>query len=283
MRRAIAISAEAHGAAMRGARAGSAEYEIEAAIEYVFRAGGASGPAYPSIVAWGANATILHYMSNDRVLAGGGPAADRRRRRVRRLLRRRDPHLPGRPRFEGRGRALYARCWRRSSRRSSACGLACASTTCTSAPSPCSSRAWSSWACWRDRQRDPREGALQALLHAPHQPLAGDGRSRRRRLQQGGASRVLEAGMVLTVEPGLYVGEHVEDIDAAWHGSACASRTTCWSPPTATRCCPPRSPRRRPTWRRCGARGEVAGYPRSDQSPPGGIADQSGARAISSR
>src|SRR6185369_17231964 len=70
MRRAIAISAEAHVAAMREARAGRWEYEIEALIDYVFRRSGAAGPAYPSIVAAGANATILHYTTNDRRMAG---------------------------------------------------------------------------------------------------------------------------------------------------------------------------------------------------------------------
>jgi Xaa-Pro aminopeptidase len=41
------------------------EYEIEAVLEFHFRRLGAAGPAYPSIVASGANATILHYISND--------------------------------------------------------------------------------------------------------------------------------------------------------------------------------------------------------------------------
>ena len=68
MRRATRISAEAHVAAMRDARPGGYEYEIEALIEYTFRRHGAAGPAYPSIVASGANATILHYTSNDRQL-----------------------------------------------------------------------------------------------------------------------------------------------------------------------------------------------------------------------
>ena len=65
MRRAIAISAEAHRAAMGRRATGRGEYEIEALIDYVFRRHGASGPAYPSIVAGGANATILHYTTND--------------------------------------------------------------------------------------------------------------------------------------------------------------------------------------------------------------------------
>src|SRR5262249_24031176 len=43
--------------------------EIEAMIDGIFRRRGATGPAYPSIVASGANATILHYTANDRPVA----------------------------------------------------------------------------------------------------------------------------------------------------------------------------------------------------------------------
>jgi len=68
MREAIAIACEAHREAMRSARPGMLEYELEALIDFTFRRRGASGPAYPSIVASGPNATVLHYTSNDRPL-----------------------------------------------------------------------------------------------------------------------------------------------------------------------------------------------------------------------
>ncbi len=71
MRRAVAASADAHVAAMRGVRDGAFEYELEALLEYHFRAAGGSGWAYPSIVASGANATILHYTQNDRRMRDG--------------------------------------------------------------------------------------------------------------------------------------------------------------------------------------------------------------------
>ena len=71
MQRAADIAAEAHREAMRESRAGMKEYEIEALIEYVFRRNGASAPAYSSIVGGGANATILHYINNDAELRDG--------------------------------------------------------------------------------------------------------------------------------------------------------------------------------------------------------------------
>jgi Xaa-Pro aminopeptidase len=71
MRRAIAISNEAHQAAMARARGGMMEWEIEALVDYTFRKRGAAGPSYPSIIASGANAAILHYINNDREVRAG--------------------------------------------------------------------------------------------------------------------------------------------------------------------------------------------------------------------
>jgi Xaa-Pro aminopeptidase len=79
MRRAAQISAEAHARAMRfcGARFAAAprgsvrEYEIEAELLHEFRRRGAQSPAYPSIVAAGANACVLHHAAGDAELRAG--------------------------------------------------------------------------------------------------------------------------------------------------------------------------------------------------------------------
>ncbi len=71
MRRAAAISAIAHRRAMQVARPGRFEYELEAELLYEFRRSGAQFPAYWPIVASGANACVLHYVSNDAVLRTG--------------------------------------------------------------------------------------------------------------------------------------------------------------------------------------------------------------------
>ena len=70
MRRAAEITRDAHVAAMKAARDGVHEYEIEALIDYTFRKnGGHTG--YGTIVGGGVNATILHYVDNAEPLRQG--------------------------------------------------------------------------------------------------------------------------------------------------------------------------------------------------------------------
>lgn len=71
MREAAQISARAHVRAMQASRAGLYEYHLEAELDYEFRKGGAKMPAYGSIVAAGRNACILHYRENDALLKDG--------------------------------------------------------------------------------------------------------------------------------------------------------------------------------------------------------------------
>jgi len=71
MRRAAAISTGAHRRAMRATRPGRFEHEVEAELLHEFRARGAQAPAYAPIVAGGANACILHYVTNDAPLKDG--------------------------------------------------------------------------------------------------------------------------------------------------------------------------------------------------------------------
>ncbi len=71
IKKAIEISVKAHGKAKELAQPGRYEYEIQAEIEHTFRALGGDGYAYPSIVASGANACILHYIENNRRMEEG--------------------------------------------------------------------------------------------------------------------------------------------------------------------------------------------------------------------
>jgi Xaa-Pro aminopeptidase len=71
MRRAADISTGAHRRAMCAAAPGRHEYEVEAELLHAFRHAGSQAPAYSSIVASGPNACVLHYVSNDRQMQDG--------------------------------------------------------------------------------------------------------------------------------------------------------------------------------------------------------------------
>jgi Xaa-Pro aminopeptidase len=71
MQRAANISAAAHERAMRVSRPGMHEYEIEAELLHEFRKHGSEFPAYTSIVAAGANACVLHYRAGNTVMQDG--------------------------------------------------------------------------------------------------------------------------------------------------------------------------------------------------------------------
>ena len=71
MQRAADITAEAHARAMRCSRAGLREYHLEAELLHEFRRNGSQFPAYGSIVAAGPNACVLHYRAGDAELRNG--------------------------------------------------------------------------------------------------------------------------------------------------------------------------------------------------------------------
>ena len=71
MRRAAAISARAHIRAMRACKPGMREYQLEAELLHEFRNSGSQSVAYNSIVAGGANSCILHYRAGSTELRSG--------------------------------------------------------------------------------------------------------------------------------------------------------------------------------------------------------------------
>jgi Xaa-Pro aminopeptidase len=71
MRAAARITREAHELAMRRTQPGMREYEIEALLIDTFRRRGSERPAYGSIVGSGPNACVLHYRKNDRQIQQG--------------------------------------------------------------------------------------------------------------------------------------------------------------------------------------------------------------------
>ena len=71
MRRAAKISAAAHMRAMRSCYPGMMEYQLESELNHEFMQQGARASAYPAIVGGGANACVLHYVENNQALKDG--------------------------------------------------------------------------------------------------------------------------------------------------------------------------------------------------------------------
>ena len=217
MKRAARVSASAHCRAMRACSPDKNEFEIESELEYEFRKGGAHSPAYPSIVAGGANACILHYTDNcDRLQDGelllidAGAEIDCYASDITRTF-------PINGRYSGEQRALY-----------DVVLLAQEAAIDQILPGTTWNR--------------PHEAAVRVLteglvdlglLVGPIDALIEDQGYQRFYMHRtghwlgmdvhdvgdykvGGEWRVLEPGMTLTVEPGLYVTP-TDDVDTRWH------------------------------------------------------------------
>ena len=206
LRRAAQIAVGAHRRAMRFARPGRMEYEVMAEMLHEFRSHNADISYHP-IVGGGANACVMHYRDNDQRLCDGdlllldaGCEHDYYASDITRTF-------PGeRPVHARRSARSTKWCWRRSSPPSTRCGRAITGIIRTRprcAPSP---RAWSSWGC-------SREGCATLIKDQAYLPFfnhrtghwlgldvhdVGD-------YKVGGEWRVLEPGMALTVEPGIYI------------------------------------------------------------------------------
>lgn len=218
MQRAADISVMAHRAAMRVVRPGIREYELQAELERVFRQHDAE-PAYSSIVGAGTNACVLHYRSNsaqaldgDLVLVDAGAeyrgyAADITRT------------FPANGRFSKEQRALH-----------DLVGAAQAAALAQARPGvPYEAGHVAA-------VETLTEGLLKlGLLKGRLEKNLADGSYKRfYRHKTGhwlgldvhdvgeyridGESRLLEPGMVFTIEPGLYVSEDDETVDAKWRG-----------------------------------------------------------------
>lgn len=71
IREAVAVTVAAFREGLEAARPGAGEWEVEAAVEAAMRRAGAEGPAFATIAASGPNATVLHYTANERRMRAG--------------------------------------------------------------------------------------------------------------------------------------------------------------------------------------------------------------------
>ncbi|GAB2788048.1 Xaa-Pro aminopeptidase [Halomonas shantousis] len=218
MRHAAHVSALAHMRAMHSARPGLYEYQLQAEIEHEFQWHGARAPAYGTIVGGGANACVLHYIENaaplndgDLVLIDAGAEFDLYAGDITRTF-------PVNGRFSEMQRAVYEVVLK-------------AQCNAVAAVKPGISLS----EIHDGVVRDLTEGLMRlGLLEGDVDSCIREGAYRRFYLhstshwlgldvhdvgpyRRDGQPRPLEPGMVLTVEPGLYIPD-AEDIPPALRG-----------------------------------------------------------------
>lgn len=219
MQRAADISAEGHRRAMARAKPGRYEYELEAELLHTFTQHGCAAPAYGSIVGSGANACILHYGENDRrmqagdlVLIDAGGELDHYAADITRSF-------PVDGRFSGPQKALYEVVL--------SAQLAAIATVqpgaSWQAPHDAAVRVLTQGLVDHGLLQGDVDGLIESLayrrfyMHRTGHWLGmdvhdvGD-------YQLDGQWRPLAAGMVLTVEPGLYVAPDDDTVAEHWRG-----------------------------------------------------------------
>jgi Xaa-Pro aminopeptidase len=219
MRRAAAISAEAHIQTAPMAQPGVYEYELEAALEYAFRRRGARGAAYSTIVGGGSNATVLHYVTNDQklreeslVLVDAGCEVEGYASDVTRTY-------PVAGRFTGPGRAIYELVLEAQQRALEQCRPG---RTLTDVHQAAVRRIVEGLVDLECLSGD----VDQLVADDAHRPFYMHNTSHWLGLdvhdvgayKTAGEPRPLEPGMVLTVEPGIYLGEGNEAAAAPFRG-----------------------------------------------------------------
>ncbi len=219
MRRAARITKDAHIAAMKRARPGVNEREIDALLDSTFRASGATGSAYTNIVAGGANACILHYVENDAALRGGdlvlidaGSEVDYYASDVTRTF-------PVSGRFSAEQRALYEVVL---DAQLAAIAHVRPGVTFVSVHEVALERLVRGLVRLGLLAGPPetvveKEAYKRFYMHRTSHWLGLDVHDCGAYVVEG-ASRKLEPGMVLTVEPGLYVAEDDTSVEARWRG-----------------------------------------------------------------
>jgi len=217
MRKAGKISAQGHSRAMQSCQPGMTEQQVQAEMEYIFRKGGSTYNAYPSIVAGGENSCILHYIDNNNVLNDGdlllidaGAELDCYASDISRTF-------PVNGKFSGEQKALYEI-------------VLAAQKSAFDACIP-----GAHWNEFHDNAVEViTEGLVDVgLLQGELKELIETNAYRDFYMHRTGhwlgmdvhdvgdyqieqKWRVLEPGMVFTVEPGIYVGKN-PNVDSRWH------------------------------------------------------------------
>jgi Xaa-Pro aminopeptidase len=215
IREAARISAEAFLETLPRVRPGLRESEIDALLEYGFRLRGASGPAFTTITATGGNATVLHYVENSATLGAGDLLLIDAGARYQMYCADISRTVPVSGRFSGRQRDLYDVVLAAHDAALAACQPGAPVDGIHAAARATLARGLASAGLLQESQLE-EEAAIKAVF--PHRTSHWLGLEVHDvgAYAQADQQVLLQPGMVLTIEPGVYLpgeslGIRIED------------------------------------------------------------------------
>jgi Xaa-Pro aminopeptidase len=219
LREAAKISSDAHIAAMQTGRPGVFEHELEAVINYTFRRRGGGGPGYATIVGAGVNATILHYIENrckiadgDLVLVDAGCEYDHYTADITRTW-------PANGKFSPAQREVYELVL---TTQTGAIAMAKPGATLEQIHEYCVRSLTTGMVALKLLQGSVDEliadqSYRKFYMHGTSHWLGLDVHDAGA-YTRGGKARALEPGMVITIEPGLYIASDAQNVPDALRG-----------------------------------------------------------------
>jgi len=219
IKKAIEITAEGYISAMKSTRPNMYEYELQAILEYAFMKNGSDEPAYPSIVGAGANATCLHYDTNncmikdgDLILIDAGAEYGHYSADITRTF-------PANGRFSDIQRILYSIVL--DAQMSAIEEIKPGNRLDAyheKAVDVITDRLIDIGLLKGEKDKIKEEKSLSKFyMHGTGHWLGLDVHDVGSR-KNGDEMRVFEPGMIVTVEPGLYIAEDMEDVDEQYKG-----------------------------------------------------------------
>lgn len=218
MKKAADISAEGHIRAMKRCKPGIYEYELEAELLYEFYRAGSRFPAYAPIVGSGANSCVLHYTKNDQVICENDLVLIDAGCEYKYYASDVTRTFPAQGRFSGEQKAIYDIVLE-----AQLAGIAAiAPGMLWSEPQDAITRVITQGLIDLGILKGgvtelvDAEAFLPFYMHRSGHWLGLDVHDVGY-YKVGGKWRAFEPGMVLTVEPGIYISADIPDVDARWH------------------------------------------------------------------
>lgn len=218
MQKAVDITAAAHLRAMQACRPGMYEYELEAELMYEFVRNGALSPAYTSIVGSGRNSCILHYIANNKKIANGDIVLIDAGAEYQNYAADVTRTFPANGKFSAEQRDIYQLVLDAQLAAIKTVKPGASWTAAQQAIVKVITQGLIDLRILKGRLNDliEKQAYLPFYMHKSGHWLGLDvhdvGRYR-----VGSKWRNLQQGMVLTIEPGIYISSDIPGVDKRWH------------------------------------------------------------------